>query len=80
MGIFGSSEENIEQKVVDSTGQVNNNIVVQTAHDTHHQMMTSEKLLMATYVLIGIELLKLTICSYGALKRKIKKRYQDANK
>lgn len=80
MGIFGSSEENIEQKVVDSTGQVNNNIVVQTAHDTHHQMLVSEKLLMATYVIIGLEVVKLIICSYGALKRKIKKRYQDANK
>lgn len=79
MGIFGSSEENVEQKVVDSTGQVNNNIVVQTAHDTHHQLMTSEKLLMATYVIIGIEIVKLIIRSYGALKRKIKKRYQDAD-
>lgn len=30
MGIFESSEENMEEKTMDSTGHVNNNIVIQT--------------------------------------------------
>lgn len=79
MGIFGSSEENNEMKTVDSTGQVNNNIVIQEAADTHHQMITSEKLLFATYLLVFFEIIKLIVFGFTAFKRKIKKNYQNRN-
>lgn len=75
MGIFGSSEESIETKTIDSNGQVNNNIIVQEARDTHSQMMLSEKLLTGTYILIGLEIIKVVICSFSAYRRHIKKKY-----
>lgn len=75
MGIFGSSEESIETKTIDSNGQVNNNIIVQEARDTHSQMMLSEKLLTGTYILICLEIIKVVICSVSAYRRHIKKKY-----
>lgn len=69
MGWFGSSEENIESKTVDSNGNINNNIILQEASDTHHQMLTNEKLLVATYLLVLAELLKLALYVFGSLRR-----------
>lgn len=43
MGIFGSSEENVEQKIVDSNGQVNNNIVIQEARLFVHQLQEEDE-------------------------------------
>lgn len=43
--IFGSSEERVEEKTIDSNGQVNNNIVIQEARDIHSQLQYNEKLL-----------------------------------
>lgn len=80
MGIFGSSEENVEIKTVDSNGQVNNNIVIQEAKDMHTQMMSSGKLVLGTYILIGLEVVKITICLFGAYRRYMKKRYQSNEK
>lgn len=76
MGIFGSSEESIETKTVDSSGHVNNNIIIQEARDTHSQLVLSEKLLIGTYVLIGLEAVKIVICLFGAYKRHMKKKYK----
>lgn len=76
MGIFGSSEETIEAKTIDTNGQVNNNIVIQEARDTHSQMILSEKLLFGTYILIGLETVKIAICLFGAYRRHMKKVYQ----
>lgn len=76
MGIFGNSEESIETKTVDSNGQVNNNIIIQEAKDMHSQMILSEKLVFGTYVLIGLEIVKISICIFSAFKRYMKKRYQ----
>lgn len=59
MGIFGSSEERTEEKAVDSTGHVNNNIIIREAQDTHQQMISGEKLVIATYLLVFAEILKL---------------------
>lgn len=77
MGIFGSSEESIETKTVDSNGQVNNNIIIQEARDVHSQMMLSEKLVFGTYVLIGLEIVKISICVFSTFKRYMKKKYQE---
>lgn len=79
MGLFGSSEESSEQKQIDTAGNVNNNIIIQQeANDVHHQMLISEKLLMASYCLILLEIGKLSICLFSAFKRNIKKRYQKS--
>lgn len=75
MGWFDSSEEVVEEKMVDTNGNVNNNIIIQEAKDTHLQAALSEKLLFATYVLIAFEFVKLAICSYNTWKRQMKKRY-----
>lgn len=79
MGIFGSSEESteVENKVIESNGHVNNNIIVQEANDTHSQMILSEKLLFGTYILIGLETIKIAICLFGAYRRHMKKKYQQ---
>lgn len=76
MGFFGSDEQSVEEKAVDSTGHVNNNIIIQEARDTHGQLVISEKLLFGTYVLISIELIKLLIIVLSAFKKHIKKKYQ----
>lgn len=76
MGWLGSSEEKTEQKTVDTTGQVNNNIVIQEAEDIHQQVAMSEKLLFATYLLVGAEIIKLCVYLFVALKKHFKKRYQ----
>lgn len=79
MGIFGSSEESVENKVVESSGHVNNNIIIQEAKDTHSQMILSEKLLFGTYILIGLEFFKIGICLFSAYRRCIKKKYQSSS-
>lgn len=76
MGLFGGSEESVEQKVVDSNGQVNNNIVIQEEKDIHSQLMNNEKLLYATYILIMFEFIKLAVYLFNSYKKKIKKIYQ----
>lgn len=59
MGIFGDSEENNsdEQKTIDANGNVNNNIIIREANDTHQQMLLNEKLLVATYLLVAAEII-----------------------
>lgn len=80
MGIFGSSEERVEEKMVDLTGQVNNNIIIQEAKDTHSQLLLNTKLLYATYILVCAEIVKLSIYVYCSIKKNIKKRYLSNNK
>lgn len=77
MGIFGSSEESVEEKTVDSTGHVNNNIVIQEARDTHQQVLIGERLMYATYVLVIAEIIKLGIYLYTQWRNKIKKKYES---
>lgn len=73
MGLFGSSEENIEQKVVDSNGQVNNNVIIQEARDTHSQLLLNERLLYATYIMVAFEVVKMGIYLFASYKKKMKK-------
>lgn len=78
MGWFDSSEENsIEEKTIDTNGQVNNNIVIQEARDIHHQMQNGEYLMMATFLLCFIEIIKLIIYFYNNYTKKMKKKYQQ---
>lgn len=75
MGSSTSSEEKIEEKTIDAAGHVNNNIVIQEARDTHTQMLVSERLLLATYMLVIFEIIKLAAYLYGQCRSKLKKRY-----
>lgn len=78
MGGSSSTPKN-ESKTVDSNGQVNNNIVIQEAEDTHSSMILSEQLLFATWILIGLEVLKISIALFSAYRRQMKKKYQAAH-
>lgn len=82
MGWFSSSEENTEVKLVDTNGQVNNNIIIHEARNMHTQAALSEKLLFATYVLVTLEIIKLAICTcmYNTCKKQIKNRYNKNDK
>lgn len=79
MGWFDSSEEIIEEKLVDCNGNVNNNIIIQEAKDTHLQATLSERLLTATYFLVALETAKWAICFYNMWRRQIKKKYNKNN-
>lgn len=64
--LFGSSEETNEEKAIDSAGHVNNNIIIQEAQATMRLLsFLSEKLLVVTYILIGLEVVKVSIGLYG---------------
>lgn len=78
MGIFGSSEETNEEKTVDSTGHVNNNIVIQEARDTHSQMLINERMLWATYILVTAEVIKLGIYLFTQWRNAIRKKYSKS--
>lgn len=82
MGLFGSSEESVEQKTIDTNGngQVNNNIVIQEARDTHSQLLVNEKLLYATYALVVFELIKLSTYLFTTYRKKMKKAFQNNGK
>lgn len=80
MGWFSSSEEIVEEKLVDTNGNVNNNIIIQEAKDTHQLATLGEQLLMATYVMVGLELVKLSICFYKLWHRNLKRKYVATNR
>lgn len=74
MGIFGSSEENIEQKTIDTSGHVNNNVVLlQEAKDNHEQVILSQKLFYVSCLLVLFEIIKLVIFIFSSYKKKLKK-------
>lgn len=75
MGIFGSSEENLESKTVDTTGNVNNNIVLmqQEARDTHDQMILNQKIFYTSCLLVMFETIKLVVYVISSYKKKLKK-------
>lgn len=77
MGNFGSSEENLDQKVVDITGQVNNNIVIQEAKDTHEQVKINERMITTMYLMCIIEMIKLGVYIYHRFKKSLKKKYNQ---
>lgn len=79
MGWFSPDLELSEEKLIDSNGHVNNNIIIQEARDTHQQAILSEHLLYGMYVLITFETIKLGICTYNMWKRRVKKYYTERN-
>lgn len=74
--LFGSDEVETETKTVDSNGNINNNVIIQEASDTHTQMLIGEKMLTATYILVLAEIIKLGVYIYHSFKKAMKKRYQ----
>lgn len=79
MGWFSSDEEETEVKTVNSNGNINNNIILQEARDTHSQMMINEKMLLATYALVLAEIVKLGIYLFHSLRKTLKRKYQGGN-
>lgn len=79
MGWFGSSEEETEIKNVDTTGQVNNNVVIQNARDNHHQVLLDEKILFATHLLVAMKVLEMLIYAFHSLRKAFKRRYSKKN-
>lgn len=77
---FSSDETKVEEKTIDTNGQVNNNIIIQEARDTHQQMILNEKLLTATYVLCLLEIVKFIMYCIGAYRRHIKNQYRNETK
>lgn len=78
MGIFGSSEEKVDQKTVESTGQVNNNVVIQQqARDVHTQAELNVKMLYTMYCMCAIEIFKIGTYLYVKFKKNIKKKYNQ---
>lgn len=77
---FSSAESKTDEKLVDTNGQVNNNIIIQEANDTHTQMIINEKLLYATYLLCLIEMFKVILYLVNAYKRHIKKKFEQSQK
>lgn len=77
--LFGSSEEDVDSKAIDTNGNVNNNIIIREANDTHSQMLIGEKLLIATYFLVAAEILKLGIHLYHSFKKTLKKKYTSSS-
>lgn len=78
MGWFGSSEEETEMKTVDSNGNINNNVIIQEAKDTHSQMLLNERLVFATHILVGFEILKFAVYTFHAIRKTLKKKYQKS--
>lgn len=73
-----SSTENVEQKAIDANGNVDNNIIIQEANDTHSQMITNEKLLLATYILCAMEIIKMGVYIFLKYKKNLKNKYNRA--
>lgn len=73
---MGGSSSTEEHKDIDTSGNVNNNVIIQQeAHDIHDQLLTNNKLLIATYFLIALELIKFLMYIYVNFKRNLKKKY-----
>lgn len=76
MGWFSSDEEVTEVKTVDANGNINNNIIIQEAKDIHAGLLMNEKLLFATYLLVGFEMLKVGLYLFQTIRRTLKRKYQ----
>lgn len=80
MGSSSSSEEDTEIKTVDSTGPVNNNIILQReARDTHSQMILNQKILFVGCIMVLFEIIKLAIYLVNSYKKRVKKAYVGNN-
>lgn len=77
MGLWESKEE---EKMIDTNGQVNNNIVIQEAADIHDQAKTSERILFVMYFTCILEIIKIGIFIYSCFIKKMKKKYGNSTK
>lgn len=76
MGIFGGSSEEINnQKQIDATGNINNNVIIQEAHDVHEQLKLNEKVVNLMYAMCALEIIKFGMYIYCKFIRKMKKKY-----
>ncbi len=68
------SEESKEVKTVDSTGAVNNNVVIQEPVPIHNDQMT-----FILLVICVIKIIELLLFCYKVHLRRMKKRYLKSN-
>lgn len=76
---MGGSSSKEERKAIDTNGNVNNKIIIQEADDIHDQLLTGQKLLIATYVLVILEIIKFGAYIFVNFKRNLKKKYTNNN-
>lgn len=72
MGSSKSSEQKTENKVVDATGNVNNNVVIQDTVAIHNV-----EIIGLLYIIAGIKLIEFIYFIYRQHNRSIKKKYNN---
>lgn len=77
-----ASQEETEVKMVDTNGNVNNNIIIQQkeAKDVHTQMLISEKLYWANCILIMFEVWKVGVYIFHSVKKSWKRNQEIINR
>lgn len=77
-----ASQEETELKMVDTNGNVNNNIIIQQkeAKDVHTQMLISEKLYWVNCILIMFEVWKVGVYIFHSVKKSWKRNQEIINR
>lgn len=76
INIMGSTESKDETKTVDSTGEVNNNLVIQESTTNKGGF----QIVIPLYIICGIKILELFIFIYKFQQKKMKKKYMLATR
>lgn len=72
---MGSTQTKDEQKTVDTTGQVNNNVVIQETVDVY-----SSEIVLLLSVIVVLKLIEFLCYVYMQHARKMKKKYSGNEK
>lgn len=70
---MGSSHSQVEKKTIESTGQVNNNVVIQETEDVY-----SMEIVILLSLLCALKILEISIFLYNKYKQQMKKKYTQA--
>lgn len=62
-------------KILDSTGQVNNNVVIEEPMSVHNQEM-----IVLLYIIAAVKLLEFILYVYNGHSRYLKRKYDKQNK
>lgn len=68
---MGSTTSHDDKKTIDATGEVINNVVVQTPVEVQH----TEKIIILLLILCTLKIISLIIYIYSSMARKFKKKY-----
>lgn len=75
--MFSSEEVKVDEKLIDTNGQVNNNIIIGKAKDTHECMLLDQKIFIILCLLFFVEIIKLAVQIVVAYNKFIKKKYNN---